>query len=63
MTNLREKIAQAIDPIYFDHYPKELKPTLMSLAAADAVIEALNMHEERGRLKVTRYVTDWYINA
>lgn len=30
--------------------------------AADAVMQALHLHEEHGRLRVTRFVTDWFID-
>lgn len=56
MSNLRERIAAVIqrdNPAY-------------TLAGADvlaqSIIEELRMHEEHGRLRVTRYVTDWQID-
>lgn len=57
---LRNKIAEAI----WDEYDTT-KPGLNYQQAqqlADAVIQAIPMHPERGRLRVTRYVTSWYID-
>lgn len=58
MSDLRSKLA-AILKNADGQWDEKSDPHLNQ---ADALIRELRLHEERGRIKVTRYVTDWRID-
>lgn len=61
MSKLRDRIADTLADDPTIHLREDGYTADDVLRMADVLMTALHLHEERGRLRVVRYVSDWEV--